>query len=68
MSDNSPRLVSMNQVCAMTSLSRTTINMHRASGNFPKPVPIGEKRIAFVRAEVEQWIAERIAERDGRAA
>jgi predicted DNA-binding transcriptional regulator AlpA len=30
---------------------------------FPAPVPVGTRRRAFVRAEVEQWIADRIAER-----
>lgn len=68
MSDNSPRLVSLNQVCAMTSLSRTAINKHRASGTFPKEIPLGERRIAFVLAEVEQWIADRIATARARAA
>lgn len=58
---NSPALVSIRDVCAMTSLSRTFINKRRVAGQFPKPVELGEKRIAFVRAEVEAWIAERIA-------
>ena len=65
MSQDSPQLVSLNQVCAMTSLSRTAINLRRAAGTFPAPVPLGEgRRIAFVRQEVEQWIRDRIA--DGR--
>lgn len=61
MSDSSPQLVSLNMVCAMTSLSRTAINLRRAAGTFPKPVPLDGRRIAFVRAEVEQWIRDRIA-------
>ena len=61
MTDISPRLVSLNQVCAMTSLSRTAINMRRAAGTFPSPVPLDGRRIAFVRDEVEQWIRDRIA-------
>lgn len=68
MPDVSPRLVSLNQVCAMTSLSRTAINKYRALGAFPAPVPLGERRIAFVRAEVEQWISDRIAARREAAA
>lgn len=61
MTDISPTLVSLNQVCAMTSLSRTAINKHRAAGTFPKPIPLGDRRIAFVRSEVDQWISDRIA-------
>jgi prophage regulatory protein len=61
--DNSPQLISINQCCALTSLSRTAINKHRAAGTFPQPVPLGERRIAFVRSEVLRWIETRIAER-----
>jgi prophage regulatory protein len=61
MNDNSPKLVSLNQVCHMTSLSRTAINMRRAAGTFPHPVPLDGRRIAFVRDEVEGWIRDRIA-------
>ena len=68
MSDTSPCLVSLNQVCAMTSLSRTAINKHRSAGNFPAPIPLGDRRIAFVRSEVEAWISARIADARGRAA
>jgi prophage regulatory protein len=53
-------LVSINDVCQMTSLSRTAINKWRTLGQFPKPVPLGEKRIAFVKSEVEEWINQRI--------
>jgi len=58
-----PALVSLREVCAMTSLSRTAINQRRAAGEFPDPVPLGDRRIAFVRAEVESWIRERIIAR-----
>lgn len=58
-----PVLVSMNTVCALTSLSRTMLNRYRAEGRFPAAVPLGDKRIAFVKSEVSRWIAERIAAR-----
>lgn len=58
-----PMLISLNDACALTSLSRTAINNRRAQGLFPKAVPLGDKRIAFVRAEVEEWIRDRIAAR-----
>jgi prophage regulatory protein len=53
-------LVSINDVCEMTSLSRTAISKHRYAGNFPIEVVLGERRIGFVRAEVEAWIDARI--------
>ncbi|MBB5754351.1 helix-turn-helix transcriptional regulator [Prosthecomicrobium pneumaticum] len=58
-----PNLISLNEACRLTSLSRTAINRWRALGKFPKAVPLGERRVAFVRCEVEQWIRARIAER-----
>lgn len=61
-------LVSLNDVCSMTSLSRTYINKMRAAGGFPAAVNLGEKRVAFVRAEVIEWIERRVAARTGRAA
>ncbi|GHE49991.1 hypothetical protein GCM10019059_06580 [Camelimonas fluminis] len=61
--DNTPRLISMNDAAALTSLSRTMICRLRDQGRFPEAVPLGEKRIAFVRAEVVEWIQARIAGR-----
>lgn len=62
MNDNYP-LVSLNDVAKMTSLSRTAINLKRKAGTFPAAVPLGEKRVAFVRSEVTAWINARIAAR-----
>ncbi len=33
-------------------------------GRFPKPVRLGYKAVRFVEAEIDAWIAARIAERD----
>jgi predicted DNA-binding transcriptional regulator AlpA len=61
-------LISLNDACDLTSLSRTAINRWRNQGKFPAAVPLGDKRVAFVRAEVSAWIAERIAQRAVREA
>jgi prophage regulatory protein len=61
-------LVSLNQVCTMTSLSRTAINNRRRDGDFPLPVDLGERRIGFVKTEVLAWIDARIAARVDRVA
>lgn len=62
--ESGPRLVSLNTACAMTSMSRSMVNKYRAEGRFPLAVPLGDKRVAFVKSEVEAWINERIARRD----
>ncbi|ACI93264.1 conserved domain protein [Afipia carboxidovorans OM5] len=62
-SSDEPALVSMKSVVAMTSLSRTMINRYRVDGKFPAAVPLGDRRVAFVRNEINDWIAARIAAR-----
>lgn len=58
--DNTPRLISLNEVCEISSLSRTAINKMRARGEFPSEVRLGERRVAFVRNEVYGWLQDRI--------
>ena len=53
----------MKSAVEMTSLSRTMLNRYRAEGRFPAAVPLGEKRVAFVKSEVNEWINARIAAR-----
>jgi prophage regulatory protein len=59
--DNQPILISLGDAARLTSMSRSMINRLRADGRFPVAVPLGERRVAFVRAEVEAWINERVA-------
>lgn len=61
------KLISINQVCELTSLSRTAINKHRANGNFPHEVRVSDSRLAFVEAEIHEWIQARINDRTERA-
>jgi len=61
--DNHPPLISLNDAARMCAMSRTMVNRYRAEGRFPKAVPLGDRRIAFVRDEVMSWIDERIAAR-----
>lgn len=60
-----PRLVTLNEAARMTSLSRTMVNRYRLEGRFPQSVVLGDRRIAFVREEIEAWIDEKMA-RNGR--
>jgi prophage regulatory protein len=46
--------------------SRDHLRRKCGKGQFPKPIPLSEHRIAWVEAEVDAWLAERAAERDGR--
>ena len=66
--DNAPVLMPLKEVVRATTLSRTAINNKRIAGDFPAEVPLGEKRIAFVRAEVMAWLQARIDARGAKAA
>jgi len=57
------RLMSPSDAAAATTMSKTLLRSMAAEGQFPAPLQIGVKRIAYVRAEVESWIDERIASR-----
>ncbi|MER8783372.1 AlpA family phage regulatory protein [Mesorhizobium sp. M1006] len=58
--DNRPRLMAPKDAAAATSLSRTLLILMAEAGEFPK---LSERRSAYVRAEVEEWIDKRIAAR-----
>lgn len=61
--DNVPWLISLNDACRLTSMSRTMVNRYRAEGRFPMAADLGDRRIAFVRTEVIAWIEGKIAAR-----
>jgi len=50
------------------SYSRDHLRRKWNAGEFPKPIPVSGRRIAFVEAEVDDWLADRIAARDTAAA
>lgn len=53
-------LIRRRQVEARTGLKRSAIYENLASGNFPKPIKIGKRMVAWVADEVDAWIAARI--------
>lgn len=47
-------------VCAKVALSRSTLDRLVNAGEFPAPIRLTERRLAFNAAAVEQWMAERL--------
>ncbi|MER8439283.1 AlpA family phage regulatory protein [Mesorhizobium sp. M1312] len=62
MNDNN-RLIGIREVMKRTSLSLTFIKRLRKAGDFPRAVPLGDRRIGFLERELDQWIDSRIAAR-----
>jgi prophage regulatory protein len=45
--------------------SRDHLRRKCKAGEFPKPIPVSDRRIAWIEAEVDEWLAARAAARDG---
>lgn len=58
------RLIKLKAVMDSTGLGRSTIYNYIADKTFPKPVSLGLRAVAWVESEVQDWIMERIEERD----
>lgn len=59
------QLRKLGDVRRQTGMSPATIYRRVKAGAFPAPVKIGTRASAWVAAEVDRWVAARIAERDG---
>jgi prophage regulatory protein len=58
------RLIRLREVMAKTGLSRSYVYALAQKGQFPKPVKLSERSVAWIEAEVLAWIDERIKQRD----
>ena len=61
------RLLKIAAVRERTTLGRTTIYQLVKSGQFPAPVSLGARAVAWRESEVEQWIADRTRSTGGAA-
>jgi prophage regulatory protein len=66
------RLLRRREVQARLGLSRSTIyaKLHGSrpgelDPTFPKPIKIGPRAVAWIESEVEAWLAEQAAKRQG---
>lgn len=51
-----PRLLSMADVMTLTTYSRASIYRLIATRGFPRPIKMGDVKIAFLADEVEAWL------------
>ena len=61
------RFIREPEVVSRTGLSPTAIDKLEEVGEFPRRVPIAERAVAWVEAEIEAWQRDRIAARDDAA-
>ena len=55
------KLLTPKAVCERTSLSRSSLDRLVASGEFPQPIRITERRLAYRAHDVQMWIEEKVA-------
>jgi prophage regulatory protein len=58
----------LSKVTERTGLSRSAVYRKIVAGTFPPPVKLGQRASAWCTVEVDRWIADRISERDAKAA
>lgn len=62
------RFIRLPEVLYTTGLSRSTVYEMMARKQFPTQVSLGGKTVAWLESEIENWMAERIANRHQGAA
>ncbi|MBZ5875242.1 helix-turn-helix transcriptional regulator [Chromohalobacter israelensis] len=58
------RFLKLKDVMHLTGLGRSTVYKYISESRFPKPVTLGERNVAWVEDEVQEWMLEKIAQRD----
>ena len=59
------RFISIHEVKRRTSLSKTQVYRLMGRDRFPRPAPLGPRRVAWVEEEVAAWMAARVQARGG---
>jgi prophage regulatory protein len=47
---------------------REQVRRKAKAGSFPAPIPLSDRRIAWIESEVDAWLAERASRREPKAA
>lgn len=48
-------------VCSATALPRSSIYKAMEDGEFPRPIKLGERSVAWLEEDIDRWQQERIA-------
>ena len=57
-----PSLIRLKKVEAKTGLKKSMVYDLMNKGEFPKSIKIGERAVAWIESEVDQWIQNKIPE------
>lgn len=59
--DNIDRFLDLKEVKQITGLSRSSIYSYVQKATFPKSVLIGKRKVGWIKAEVDAWVAAKIS-------
>ena len=59
------KILRISQVKQQIGLSRSTIYQRISKGLFPRPISLGLRAVGWLESDLEDWIAERIADTNG---
>ena len=62
--ENELSFIRQDEVTKITSIPKSSIQSEVQEGNFPKPIKLSARTIAWVKSEVIEWMENKIAERD----
>ncbi|MBL1456920.1 MAG: AlpA family phage regulatory protein [Methylophaga sp.] len=54
------QILKLSEVKLISGLSASSVYRGAANGTFPKPIKLSERSSGWIKAEVEQWLKERI--------
>ncbi|ENQ8616746.1 AlpA family transcriptional regulator [Vibrio fluvialis] len=57
------RFLKLKEVMEKTALSRSAIYRKMNDGEFPQSVSLGDRAVAWVESEVDEWMEERLQNR-----
>lgn len=60
------RFIPMDEVIDRVSFSKTHIYRKIAAGTFPRPVPLGPHKVAWLESEISDWMAGRVDAREAK--
>lgn len=57
------KLLRINEVIATTRLGKTTIYGMIKTSEFPKPIPLGKRTVAWLDSDIQKFVENRISKR-----
>ncbi len=58
------RFLRLKEVIAITALSRSSIYKFMSEQRFPQSISLGDRAVAWVETEIEEWMEEKLQQRE----